>query len=247
MSQFYITLPSDSSMNFYPNNTVAHYTTKLTERVHLDGEYEVALTEIIYPSNWLNFNDGMVMFTDTPRELLLPNKLESGYFSNESEMIDYLNESMRAIGVRDATFVYSQLTRKVSIITTEDNTIRLNDALRDYLGFAKKYNFYIGETESVTKFDLNAGMHLMYIYSDIVSYSFVGDTKTPLLRVCNTSGGKGDETCVSFTNPQYVPVAHRDFETIEININNELGNPMPFITGKSVVTLHFRRKNTLTV
>jgi len=80
----------------------------------------------------------------------------------------------------------------------------------------------------------------MYIYSDIVSYSLVGDTKTPLLRVCNIGGKHGDEIRVTFTNPQYNLC--QDFETIEININIELGKPMPFLNGKSIKTLHFRRK-----
>jgi len=51
MNQFYIRLPSDSSMNTYPNNTVAHFNTKLAERIHLDEQFEVALTEFIYPNN----------------------------------------------------------------------------------------------------------------------------------------------------------------------------------------------------
>jgi len=82
----------------------------------------------------------------------------------------------------------------------------------------------------------------MYIHSNIVSYSLVGDTKTPLLRVCNISGKHGDEIRVTYTNPQYIPVACQDFETIEININNELDKPVPLLNGKSVITLHSRRK-----
>jgi len=55
MNQFYIRLPSDSSMKTYPDNTVAHFNTKLAERIHLDGQFEVALTEFIYPNNWIKF------------------------------------------------------------------------------------------------------------------------------------------------------------------------------------------------
>ena len=51
MSQFYITLPSDVSSDVYPDNTVANYTTKLSQRIHLDGEYEVALPDIIYTNH----------------------------------------------------------------------------------------------------------------------------------------------------------------------------------------------------
>jgi hypothetical protein len=55
MSQFYITLPSDSSVKYFPNNTVAHYTTKLPESLNLNGDYEVGLSEIIYTKSWHNY------------------------------------------------------------------------------------------------------------------------------------------------------------------------------------------------
>ena len=59
MNHFYVTLPSDSSIKYYPNNTVAHFTTKLPHRIRLDGDYEVGLAEFIYPHSWFNFSKGL--------------------------------------------------------------------------------------------------------------------------------------------------------------------------------------------
>jgi hypothetical protein len=47
-------LPSDSSANYYPDNRIARFVTKLPERIRLEGEYEVGLAEIIYPHTWYN-------------------------------------------------------------------------------------------------------------------------------------------------------------------------------------------------
>ena len=250
MSQFYITLPSDSSMNIYPNNTLAHFKTKLVERVHLEGEYEVALTEIIYPNRWINFGDGMIIYRDTPNREKGPTwniEIGRGYLATGEDLVKRLNEILQSRRVIGATFDYNEFTRKVGVSLAHENTLGMNDTLQDFLGFNQSDLYRGGHVTSTKTLDLNAGMHLLYIYSDIVSHSLVGDTKVPLLRVCNTSGGEGGETRVAFTNPQYFQVAHRDFETIKININNELGKPMPFSVGKSVCTLHFRRKNTLSV
>jgi hypothetical protein len=57
MSHFYVTLPSDSSANYFPNNTVVRFITKLPERIRLEGEYEMALAEIIYPHTWYNVDN----------------------------------------------------------------------------------------------------------------------------------------------------------------------------------------------
>jgi hypothetical protein len=54
---FFVTLPSDSSAKYYPNNTVARFVTKLPETIRLQGQYEMTLVEIIYPHNWYNVSD----------------------------------------------------------------------------------------------------------------------------------------------------------------------------------------------
>jgi hypothetical protein len=53
--QFFVTLPSDSSAEYYPNNTVARFVTKLPEAIRL--QYEMTLVEIIYSHNWYNVSD----------------------------------------------------------------------------------------------------------------------------------------------------------------------------------------------
>ena len=47
MNRFYMTLPSNSSMQYYPDNTAARYTTKLTSPIELEGDWEVGLVEIL--------------------------------------------------------------------------------------------------------------------------------------------------------------------------------------------------------
>ena len=45
---FYVTLPSNSSMELFPNNTLGNYTTQLKKTIKFDIPYEVALVEMIY-------------------------------------------------------------------------------------------------------------------------------------------------------------------------------------------------------
>jgi hypothetical protein len=58
MSHLYIMLPFDSTANYYPDNTIAHFVTKLPERICLEGEYEVDSAEIIYLHTWYNGYNG---------------------------------------------------------------------------------------------------------------------------------------------------------------------------------------------
>ena len=51
-TQFYLTLPSNSSMAYFPNNTVANFRVRLAETIVLPGQWEVALAGLHYPHTW---------------------------------------------------------------------------------------------------------------------------------------------------------------------------------------------------
>jgi len=237
MDQFYVTLPSDSSMDFYPDNTVANFTTRLASRIHLEQNYDVGLSEIIYPFSWFNFNNenkGLrVRFDET--ELVF----DSGQFTSEVELTKYLNNQMLVANI-DAKFKWNGVRRKMRL-TVENGQLYLSEGLMILFGFKKEGPYASGVWNAELSFNLNDGTDLIYVYCDIASYTTVGHTEAPLLRVCNTIGSYGDMVRHIFTHPHYVPVSRCDFETIEININNEHGKPMPFQFGKSMVKLHFRR------
>ena len=46
---FYLTLPSNSSMQIYPTNTLTNFNTQLPNSLFLDGDWEVGVAEIQYP------------------------------------------------------------------------------------------------------------------------------------------------------------------------------------------------------
>ena len=46
-SEIYVTLPSNSSMQYLPDNNKSNFLTKLPRTLQLDGEWEVGLAEKI--------------------------------------------------------------------------------------------------------------------------------------------------------------------------------------------------------
>ena len=57
-SEFYVTLPGNSSMQYFPDNKTSKFVTKLSRTPQLDGEWEVGLAEIVYPHTWYNIREG---------------------------------------------------------------------------------------------------------------------------------------------------------------------------------------------
>jgi hypothetical protein len=251
MSQFYVTLPSDSSSKYYSNNTVARFVTKLPEHLSLEGDYLVGLVELIYPHSWYNIDESRTLwFGIANRERYT---VEAGYYPSPELLVAKLNETCQKIVHENPDcnilkIAYNEVSRKVYLQV--DCTLYVSNILAGLLGLKGQERddyqvFKPGWHKSKLAVDVNAGFSLMYIYCDIVAYSSVGDVKAPLLAIVPTSGSFGHMIREVYTDPHYVPVQRKDLDAIEISINNEEGRPMPFEFGKSVVKLHFKRVNPL--
>ncbi len=56
---FYLTLPSNASLDVYPNNKTTDYRVSLPQSIELEGNWEVGLYSVSYPNTWYNLpNDG---------------------------------------------------------------------------------------------------------------------------------------------------------------------------------------------
>lgn len=57
-NEFYITLLSNSSMQYFSDNTTTKFITKLPKSIKLDGHWSVSLVEFQYPCSMINVQDG---------------------------------------------------------------------------------------------------------------------------------------------------------------------------------------------
>ena len=57
MNSFFLTLPSDSSIGMFPNNTQCCFKIHLPKTIHIDKEeWEVALVQLITPTHHNRFS-----------------------------------------------------------------------------------------------------------------------------------------------------------------------------------------------
>ena len=63
MTSFHMILSSNSSMNTFPDNKVNHYVTALSNRIELDGDWEVALLEILFQRTWYHIHEDECMLS----------------------------------------------------------------------------------------------------------------------------------------------------------------------------------------
>ena len=92
---FYITLPSNSSMDIFPDNTLTSFTTKLKSALQLEGRYEVALTEIMFPVNWKFRKDGQIIVTDLISKKFEKFDIRFYAFDSVQELFNSINDFMK--------------------------------------------------------------------------------------------------------------------------------------------------------
>ena len=89
---------------------------------------------------------------------------------------------------------------------------------------------------------LNAeDIYSMYVYCDLLEHIVAGDTKAPLLRIINKPPRTLTRRRFSIPSCTYVPLQKKNFDTVEINVMTDVGEPVPFRSGKSILVLEFRR------
>ena len=83
----------------------------------------------------------------------------------------------------------------------------------------------------------------LFIYMDIISDQYVGDTESKCLETVTLQGKRGQTVSNTISNPHYVNVAKTNISSINIVIKDSLGENIHFdLLSRVVVKLHFRQK-----
>jgi len=252
MSRFYLTLPSNSSVDYYPENTVAQYTTKLNSVIELDGEWEVGLTEISIPSNVHNVIEGHCYYNlYLAGEFIRRINVTPGHYRRMRELLEELHHSQRAqVPLQShepllAKFSFDVSNKKVRM-TCEESVNRVvhvefNANLARLLGYNSNVRYSLRHPK-VSKYapNLTGNIHSVYVYCDLGEHVLVGDTKAPLLRIVDRTSHARNVVHRTFNPPLYIPLQKKCFDTVEINLMTDTGISVPFLSGKSFVVLEFR-------
>ncbi len=242
-TQFYVTLPSNSSMKVYPNNTLSRYTTRLINQINLKGKWEVAITEIHYPFSWYNITGKNNSFTYSEFGRTQTHaRITPGYYKSIHEIVDAIKQEMTDTGRDNVKVMLNNYTGRVHIELKESAFIYFDDELYRMLGL--KYKAVNENTVGHLPVDINNGFYGLYVYCDLVENQLIGDVSAPLLRIVpiqKSTVTQGDTIAHIFNIPHYVPVKLNNFEVIHIDIRTDTGEKVLFQRGKLTVALHFRR------
>ena len=189
MSRFYVTLPSNSSSEYYPNNTVAHYTTKLANKIELDGDWEVGLAEILMPSMVDNVVQGRCYYDIyIGDEITCRAVLPPANYKYMDTLVEALHKAQREVTeIRQLVVTFSYMNGKISLQMHDQVKVQLSTDLALILGVDEEMK-YSGTTARYSTALDAPDVRSVYVYCDILEHVAVG--RVPLLRIVDKSKKK---------------------------------------------------------
>ena len=192
MDSFLIQLVSNASGELFPGKTLSFFTNILLEQLNLEGQWEVAISEISYPSMYQNITEGKFKFFDEKvSKSTSTYSIEPGLYTSITVIVEATKTLIQERNNHNETCITVKVSRraqKVVIMLANDSSgppfcsTDLGHNFGNNVG--NKFGvLMIGKEPLEPKFgyDIVRILSLM-IYSDLVEYNIVEDTKAPLLR-----------------------------------------------------------------
>ena len=181
-------------------------------------------------------------------------KIKDRYYSSISDVLDQILTKFKKYFPRSPiqlTYAIDPLTGKVTFTSTHGKVAILSptDYLTKHLGFQSEYYRVLNGTCHLTHLDGQGksrayldDIFQIFVYSDIIDYQTVGNTKKPLMGVIPVKGKHGDQESWTFNPLQFGAIARRSFSTIEMQLCTPTGALVPYLSGDTMSRIQFRRR-----
>ena len=264
MNSFTVELVSNASFDCYPNNTLSSFTNFLPEQINLEGEWEVAITELSYPSLYQNITEGKFFYLDEATPNTKPSDyytLDPGLYPSISDIVNEMNKKVQEREKYEKTPIrlhVNKITQRISLSLPNENSLLVifsTDLCHVFGCEEAVYGmgvFMSGAGPHFPKFPYDiVRIHTLMIYSDIVEYNIVGDTKAALLRcipfISKVKNGDIISTgqymnYQNFPNLQFKKILKNSFHSIKLELRDSYGEKVPFNSvGVTRAVLMFRK------
>ena len=261
MDSFTIELVSNASGELFPDNTLSSFTNFLPEQVNLEGQWEVAISEISYRSMYQNITEGKLKFFDEKLSKSTSTySIQPGLYNSIADIVDAMYTLIQERNNHNETCITVKVSRRSQkvVIILANNSSGLAFCSTD-LGHIFGNNvgnefglLMIGKGPHEPQFAYDiVRIHWLMIYSNLVECSIVGDTKVALLRcfpfISKLKGGDIITTgqymnYQTFSNLQFRPLLKNSFHGIDIDLRDTSGEKIPFVSvGITRLVLMFRK------
>ena len=191
-NEFFIVLPSNASLDLYPDNTTSCYTTHLHKEIKLEGRWRVGLSEVIIPHTIFHLQEKDAEFKLTTPTDMFSYKIDHGAYNDIEDLVDAMNAQIQLaehVMILPPSREGGHFNIQKVCDCEKAHKLHLSGKISAIFGFSSDFqdDFIVNldsEKKSVRaqeQGDLSRVLpNNVYIYSDICAPYSVGDTQAPL-------------------------------------------------------------------
>ena len=255
-----IHLPSNGSLDYFPNNTASNFTVKVPHLFNgkaSDTAVECALSQIIFPNTYRNVREGLngiliYQLDENGIENVEQYYIPPGYYSDMNQLIHVIKETVPPLAddlTREKFKVgigYDETKQKTWIRVSLRFYVELQLDIAKLLGYDANVKIKRLTKEKRREFStyharVHGGSSTIFVYCDIIQHQLIAETSAPLLRIINWNHAeKTQNVSQTFSELFYIPVKAYDFDTIHIYLMDSMGHPISFEDGHTYIVLEFR-------
>jgi hypothetical protein len=247
MNEFHITLLSNSSMDFFPNNKTANFTVHLPKSILLEGKWQMALTECHYQYNFWNVtkNNNSVHFAIDYVHYQC--QIPEGYYEKIEQIIEKLNEGTTPF-LQNGFLQINSSNNYVNFTESallKIQGIKFENRLALQLGYDPEDTIKPHLLKPVQPSDVSRGIpDEMFVYCNLAEPQLFGHEFAPIVRIINIPKKDthyGQSHHKEFQRLHYVGVSKKSFTNVSIELRDKTGNFLPFVNGTFMCVLHFKK------
>ena len=249
MESFTLELVSNASAQLFPDNTLSSFTNFLPEQLNLDGQWEVEISGLSYPSMYQIVTEGEFEFFD--KKLSKSSEfyyLEPGLYPSITDIVEAMNILIQERDNHSENWIKvkaSRRTQKVEIYLANEGSglAFFSTDLGHIFGSNIGNEFGVmsrgkGPHKPEFAYDI-VRIHSLMIYTDLIEYNIVGDINASLLRcfpfisklTCGDNITTGQYmNYQTFSNLQFRPLLKNSFHSIHIDLRDTSGEKIAFVS-----------------
>ena len=156
-------------MDYFPDNTLTHFTTRLPQMMNLDGSCEIGPAEIQYPHSWYNIKkreawvhvDVYLEVNQLQRNTF---QLPAGYFPSPKRILKAIEGKKHRTPLKKKFDIgMNEIDHKIRIAVKKDCQVTIGFLLQHMLGF-KRAIFSQGDHVADWVADVTRGLNSLYVY-----------------------------------------------------------------------------------
>ena len=221
----------------------------LPAQLNLEGQWDVAFSEIFFPSMYQKVTEGKFMFFD--KKLSKSSEfyyLEPGLYPSVTGIVEAMNILIQETHNHSENCITVKVSRrmqKVEIYLADEGSglAFISTDLGHIFGSNVGVEFGVmlrgkGPHKPEIAYDL-VRIHSLMIYTDLIEYNIVGDTMTPLRRCFPFISKLKSRDIITtgqymnyhlFSNLQFRPLLKTSFHSIHIELRDTSGEKTPVVS-----------------